>query len=104
KTQNDKPLPTSNNNFLKGLSKYGTPFVLPVVLIIVWHYAVILFEIRPYLLPAPINVLNTLVSGFTSGQLFIHGWVTLQEVLLGLLYGTIAGSVLALSIARWRFV
>ena len=78
--------------------------IFPILLLIVWHFSVIIFDIKPYLLPSPLAVWNSLVSGITSGSLLTNGWVTLQEVLIGFLSGSAAGVVLAIAVARWKVV
>lgn len=81
------------------------PVVLfPILLLLVWHFSVIAFDIKPYLLPSPLSVWNALVSGIVSGSLLTNGWVTLQEVVLGFVSGSAAGVVLAIAVARWKVV
>lgn len=81
------------------------PVILfPIALIVVWHYAVIVFEIRPYLLPSPLSVAETFVTSVLNGSFLHHGWVTLQEVLYGFGAGSLAGVMLGIAVARWKVV
>ncbi|NIM94869.1 MAG: ABC transporter permease subunit [Anaerolineales bacterium] len=71
--------------------------VLPVIML--WEIAVRLLQIPPYLLPAPLQVLNTLAENaetYASASL-----VTLGEALAGLLLGLIAGVGTAALLGLW---
>ncbi|PVZ69011.1 ABC transporter permease [Pelagibaculum spongiae] len=70
-----------------------------------WQGAVIYFEVPGYLLPQPVKVIQLL---WQKPQLFLnHGWVTLTEIILGLMLGIFSGGLLALqlhlfsSLRRW---
>lgn len=62
-----------------------------VVLFLLWEAIIRLFEVRPYLVPAPTAIASALWDGFSSGLYVTAARVTLTEVLLGLLAGTIIG-------------
>jgi NitT/TauT family transport system permease protein len=68
--------------------KAGISFV---VFFLLWEATIRLFEVRPYLVPAPTAVASALWDGFSSGLFFAAVRVTVTEVLLGLLAGTIIG-------------
>lgn len=63
---------------LRELGFYALPVV---VILVVWSAAIAIWDIRPFLLPSPTDVLNTLWAERT--QLMQQGWVTLQESLWG---------------------
>jgi NitT/TauT family transport system permease protein len=62
-----------------------------------WDVAVRLFDIKPFILPAPLAVVDEIVRSFP--KLVANGWVTLQEVLAGFALAIAVGLPLALLIA-----
>lgn len=73
-----------------------------IVIFISWQVIVSVFEIPPYILPAPTSILNAL---FTQKYYLIkHSLTTIIEILLGFSLGGIIGFVLALGIASSKFL
>lgn len=63
-------------------------------LVFIWHLSVVLFDIPPYILPAPLSVL---FAGSGNGFLIFKNFIpTLVETLLGLFFGCIVGVFAAL--------
>ena len=58
------------------------PILFIVLLIIIWHYAVRIFEIAVYILPDPFDIPSNLVDNF--GIIMNHTKITLYETFLGL--------------------
>ncbi|ABW12542.1 binding-protein-dependent transport systems inner membrane component [Parafrankia sp. EAN1pec] len=81
-----------------------TMFATVVVAIALWHFAIAYFEVEPYLFPAPLPVLRSLIEGLGDGSLLSNGWVTMKEVLVGFSLGSLLAISLAVIITRWRFV
>ncbi len=85
--------PTNRKNrdgmhaFVRGLSATA-------VLVGLWWLAVSLFKPAPFILPGPGSVLATLTDQWSS--LFHHAGITLVEILLGLLLGSVLGVLTAL--------
>ena len=81
--------------------------ILNVVLVLIgfcliWEAAVIVFAIKPFLLPAPSRVLADILSEpLWYGE---HTLVTLQETALGFILAVLAGLVMAIGIVFSRFV
>lgn len=77
------------------------PLVLFVLLIAAWEIAVHVFKVQQLILPKPSQVVNALVSGFSSGLYVKHLSVTFQEVVigygLGVTFGIMVGVPIALS-------
>lgn len=73
---------------------------ITVLLLLGWQLVVWLTGVPPYLLPGPLAVAVTLVDDF--GYILHHAGVTGLEILLGLLLGTLLGSVSALTLASFR--
>ncbi|UUM31706.1 ABC transporter permease [Vibrio japonicus] len=59
-----------------------------------WHSIVVVFDVPSFILPAPLEVLSTLVERYEV--LLKHSWVTAQEILLGLVLGLLMGTFFAL--------
>ena len=68
-----------------------------VALIAAWHFGVILFDIREYLLPSPGAVWRAMVSGEIPWAR--HIWVTAAEIVGAFVIAGVAGVVLGLAIA-----
>jgi len=77
---------------------YNLPALgLFVVLILFWHYAVQWFDIREYLLPPPLLVWRSMVSGeIPWGK---HIWITGIEIVGAFVIAGMAGILLGLAIA-----
>lgn len=61
--------------------------IVPAVLVVGWHLAVVTGVFPPYQLPKPLSVLETLYSLTVSGQLSGHVSVTVQRVFFGCVIG-----------------
>ena len=69
------------------------PLLLLLLLLGAWEIAVHWFDVKPFILPAPSQVLLTFVENFP--MLTWHGAVTFSEIILGLLLGGLGGILLA---------
>ena len=65
----------------KTLIKRLTPLAGILAFLVVWEVAVIVFKVRPYLLPAPTVILQAFIANLS--KLMTHGWVTTYEMMLG---------------------
>lgn len=84
--------------------RYGGPIAMFVVVIAVWEYAVHVLRVEPIILPAPEQVVNSMIAGFRNGVLPRHLWVTAQEVAWGYVLGVTLGILLGAPIALSRTV
>jgi ABC-type nitrate/sulfonate/bicarbonate transport system permease component len=69
------------------------PLLLLLLLLGAWELSVHWFDVKPFILPAPSQVLITFIDNFP--MLTWHGAVTFLEILLGLLLGGLGGILLA---------
>ena len=69
-------------------------------LVVCWQLVIWLTGVQGFLLPSPAAVATTLVD--RAGLLAGHAAVTLAEILLGLLFGTLFGAASALTMAYFR--
>lgn len=82
------------------LLEWMPPSVLVAVLLLGWQLAAVTLQLPRWLLPAPTDIV---VALYTSGDLLArHGWVTLQEVLVGFVISFLVGTTLAVAIAYSR--
>lgn len=80
---------------------------IPLLFIVVvgtWEAVIRIFEVPPYVVPAPSAIWQSLVRGISSGLFISNGLVTLSEALLGFLSAAILAIVLGSVIAQSRFV
>lgn len=75
------------------------PLIIALGLLLIWQLAVWLSGVPRFILPGPLLVLETLLDQLPL--LMKHAGVTLAEILLGLLLGTLLGLVSALSLITW---
>jgi NitT/TauT family transport system permease protein len=73
-----------------------------LIFVLVWQLIVAVGDYPPYILPGPMRVAESFVSGWTGGIIASHFWTTLTEVLLGLLAGAAAGIITGILLARSR--
>ncbi|MDQ0272486.1 ABC transporter permease subunit [Cytobacillus purgationiresistens] len=72
------------------------PWIIPIIILIVWQVVASLEIVTPSLFPSPISVL---MSGWTliaSGELFTHVWASLSRAVIGMLIGGLIGFALGI--------
>ena len=69
-------------------------------LLLFWQFTVILFQLPPYILPTPIDVIYTLHE--RAGLILSEARITLVETLTGLVLGTLLGCIAAICMAYFR--
>ena len=75
-----------------GLSLVG--FILPVLLIVIWHLASVSGAVKPYLLPPPSAVVTTLWEMLLNGTLLQHVRASVTRWMIGFVLGGGLGLVL----------
>ncbi len=76
------------------------PIVILLGLLLVWQLVVLATGVPHFILPAPHRVAGALAANWP--ELVRHAWVTVTEVLLGLVLGTALGCATALIVATVR--
>ncbi|MEI6892553.1 MAG: ABC transporter permease [Pontiella sp.] len=71
-----------------------------IVILAIWQCIVIFFKMPSFILPSPGAVLQKLVQ--RADVLVFHAWVTMQEILLGLLLGLTMGLFFALQMLLFK--
>ncbi len=75
------------------------PLAIAAVLIALWEALVRWREVPPYILPPPSRVATALADN--AGLLLANAGITLSEILLGLVLGTLLGCLSGLTLARF---
>ncbi len=79
--------------------------VISIGLILIWQVVVYLTGSPPYILPGPLPVAKALVAKWAT--LWFHAWITIVEIVAGLVIGSLLGAASALimmasrSLKRW---
>ena len=72
------------------------PLLLLLLLLGAWEILVHWFDVKPFILPAPSQILGAFVENIA--MLSWHGAVTFSEILLGLMLGGLGGFLLAVAV------
>lgn len=75
-----------------------------VVLLFAGEFAIPMFNVAPYVFPAPSAVAVRLVQDLQSSDVLTNFGITLSEVLLGFFFGLVAALFLGTAVARIRIV
>lgn len=78
------------------------PVVLAVVILAAWETIIHVRQVSAAIIPAPSAVWHALVRYTADGTFAAHGFVTFQEIILGFIFGGIAGVVLGALIAEFK--
>jgi NitT/TauT family transport system permease protein len=89
----------TNNRALQSLTLL---FVSLSAALVIWLAIVAIADLPAFILPSPGQVWDRFLRALADGSLARHMWVTLQEVLLGLLVGVGAASLLGYVLAKSR--
>ncbi|MDC0549083.1 ABC transporter permease [Alphaproteobacteria bacterium] len=68
--------------------------ILPIIIILIWHFLALTETIRSNLLPPPQEVINEILILTRDGSLFSHILITLSRVFYGFIFGAIAATIL----------
>jgi NitT/TauT family transport system permease protein len=97
-TDPDAPV-NDRDSLLKWLPFISTP-VLLLILIGSWQFAVSVIGVSRFILPAPLDVWDSLVGLVTGGTVWYHVWITLYEVLVGFFFALIVGTAVGAVLGR----
>jgi NitT/TauT family transport system permease protein len=91
------------NHFLKRHGRWLPPLSI-ILALILWESVVKVSKLPAFILPAPGQVLERFVQTLADGTLLEHSLVTLSEVLLGLLVGSLLATFTGYWLARSRLL
>jgi len=80
--------------------KFIRPVIVFIGIIILWQLIVSLTGVAPFILPSPVDVLTITLERIDI--LMGHAKITIIEILLGLIFGTIFGAISALIMSYYR--
>lgn len=80
--------------------KFIRPIIVFLGILAIWQTIVSGLEIAPFILPGPLAVIDVAIE--RADILASNALVTLSEILLGLLFGTLLGTLSALVMAYFR--
>jgi len=97
-TDPDAPV-NDRDALLKWLPFISTPILL-IILIGSWQFAVSVIGVSRFILPAPLDVWDSLVGLVTGGTVWYHVWITLYEVLVGFAFALVVGTAVGAILGR----
>ena len=68
--------------------------ILPIIIILIWHFLALTETIRSNLLPPPQEVINEILILTRDGSLFSHILISLSRVFYGFIFGAITATIL----------
>ncbi|NLY53139.1 MAG: ABC transporter permease [Firmicutes bacterium] len=77
----------------KFIERAGPPLAAILVLLVVWEIAVTIYQIEPWLLPAPTAILREAIQ--SHSRLWVHTRATLEIAIFGFLLGAVVGGALS---------
>lgn len=84
------------------------PLITLALVLVLWHFAIVLFHVPGYILPTPGAVGDTLWQMLSKGTVWPDVWYTLQSTLIGYVIGCsgaiVLGAILAESPTFEKFV
>ncbi|GAA0729166.1 ABC transporter permease [Clostridium malenominatum] len=90
------------------LSREQRKIVLPIIMfpiiILLWKLYIALFNIPPYLLPQPEELMKSMADFLVNGDMISHINTTLKEVFIGVAVGILIGLVLGYIVAKSKFI
>ena len=87
----------------RGVGVIGVRFAIIGGFFLLWEIASGRW-IEPFLISSPSRIFSALVTGFQSGDLLQHTWVTFVEIAIGFPVGAIAGITLGYAFGRSKLL
>ncbi len=86
-----------------GVMKALAPFIVLILFFAAWYFAVRLFGIERWILPDPLAILQALFTSFPN-EILPHFWITLREIAIGFVIGSLVGVVLAALVSQFKIL
>jgi putative hydroxymethylpyrimidine transport system permease protein len=80
--------------------KFLKPSFIVFIILTLWQLLITLSNVPPYILPSPASVIQATI--FHADSIGRHAIITLIEMVLGLIIGTVLGSLSALLLSYYR--
>jgi NitT/TauT family transport system permease protein len=78
------------------------PVLAGLILLTFWQIGIQITSVSTYLVPTPLSVLQSLISGIQAGEITPYALTTLQESLVGFLLGAVIALPIGYAVARSR--
>lgn len=88
-----------SENQKKNLRYWALYFALPILLIIVWEGAALAGYTKPYTMPEPKAIINTIIEYIQKGKLQTNIWVSIVRVLEGFFVALVIGFILGINVS-----
>ena len=88
----------------RGFRRFAIALVLPLGLLLAWWIASSQGWLPEQILPSPAYVYSTALEMIASGEIFYHAGVSLRRVVVGFLFGALAGLTLGMAMGLSRRV
>ncbi|KAB7672159.1 ABC transporter permease [Bacillus sp. B1-b2] len=88
--------------FRKVWSVWIPPFIVFVLFMVIWQYAIVLFQIPPYLLPKPTDILQASIENWENLRNAVVRTITASVV--GFVFSVIGGVVAAILMASSKIM
>jgi len=72
-----------------------------IATLVLWAGIVFVFDVPAFLLPGPVEVYHRVAFLFENAKLARHIWVTLSEIVVGFVIGTVTGMLAGVIFARF---
>ena len=84
---------TEERKYYMGLDK----LILPILIVIVWYILADVLTVLPsYMFPGPVEVVNSFIKLWSTGELFTDVWDTLYKVIIGMVFASVVGVLLGI--------
>ena len=83
-------------------ARFGAWLVSAILLVSFWQWYTKAFDVSPALFPSPLSVWQSLRANFADGTFVNDLAVTMREVTIGFVVGSLVGFLLALLISEFR--
>ena len=88
---------------VKNMIKRFTSILISILsFLLVWHLITRYSRIPNFILPSPLSVWTRFLKAINDGSLLYHTWITLLEIILGLLAGVVFATVVGYLLAKSR--
>lgn len=95
-----KRLVSNPKNGSNKIRKWITVSISLALAVGLWKLIIVLGDFPAFILPSPIRVFSRFWQALEDGSLIYHTWVTLQEVLAGLMIGGLLATILGYFLAK----
>ena len=85
------------------MTKQFIPVLLSILVFLLgWHFLTRYGNIPNFILPSPLSVWTRFMKAIQDGSLPYHTWITLSEIVLGLLAGVLFATIVGYLLAKSR--